>query len=134
MFLCERFPVRRWRLSRTPVIWHASTILRRSRLRWRTSLTPTVSLRTRKGIMMKWVLACALAVAWAMLSPASAQPTESVAQFFKGKTIRLMVATSTGGAYGAYAQLFAQFFGKHVPGEPGVITEYRPGAGGVVAA
>jgi tripartite-type tricarboxylate transporter receptor subunit TctC len=83
---------------------------------------------------MKRTLAGALAVIWATLVPAAAQPSESVAQFFKGKTIRLMVATSTGGAYGAYAQLFAQFFGRHVPGEPSVITEYRPGAGGVVAA
>jgi tripartite-type tricarboxylate transporter receptor subunit TctC len=81
---------------------------------------------------MKRMLAFCL-IAWAMLAPAQAEESP-VAQFFRGKTIRLMVATSTGGAYGAYAQLFAQFFGRHVPGEPAVITEYRPGAGGVVAA
>ena len=45
-----------------------------------------------------------------------------------------MIATSTGGAYGAYGLVFAQFFGRHVPGEPTVVPEYRPGAGGVVAS
>jgi tripartite-type tricarboxylate transporter receptor subunit TctC len=80
------------------------------------------------------MLACALVAIGTMLSPADAQPAESPAQFFKGKTIKLMIATSTGGAYGAYALVFAQFFGKHVPGEPAVVPEYRPGAGGVVAA
>ena len=30
--------------------------------------------------------------------------------------------------------MFAQYFGRHIPGEPAVVPEYRPGAGGVVAA
>jgi tripartite-type tricarboxylate transporter receptor subunit TctC len=70
----------------------------------------------------------------AMVASATAQPIESAAQFFRGKTIKLMIATSTGGAYGAYALVFAQHFGRHVPGEPAIVPEYRPGAGGVVFA
>ena len=54
--------------------------------------------------------------------------------FFRGKTIRLVVPTGPGGAYGLYGLLFAQHFGRHLPGEPVVLPEYRSGAGGVVAA
>src|SRR5688572_16588631 len=79
-------------------------------------------------------IACFLCGFVAMVSSTSAQPTASVADHFRGKTIKLNIATSAGGAYGAYALVFAQFFGKHVPGEPAVVPEYRPGAGGVVAA
>jgi len=85
---------------------------------------------------MQWMLRTTygLIAAWFMLSSASAQPAASVAEHFRGKTIKLMIATGTGGAYGGYALVFAQHFGKHVPGEPGITPEYRPGAGGVVAA
>jgi tripartite-type tricarboxylate transporter receptor subunit TctC len=62
---------------------------------------------------------------------ATAQPSEL---YFKGKSIRLIIPTGSGGAYGGYALVFAQFFGKHIPGEPPIVPEYRPGAGGVVAA
>jgi tripartite-type tricarboxylate transporter receptor subunit TctC len=79
-------------------------------------------------------IACCLIATGGVLSSAAAQPADSVAQHFRGKTIKLMIATGTGGAYGGYGLVFAQHFGKHVPGEPAVVTEYRPGAGGVVAA
>ena len=64
----------------------------------------------------------------------AAQPTAPSRDYFRGKTIKLNIATGTGGAYGAYALVFAQYFGRHIPGEPAVVPEYRPGAGGVVAA
>ena len=76
----------------------------------------------------------ALITVWTLLAPAAAQPADAIAQHFRGKTIRLIIATGTGGAYGGYGLVFAHYFGKHVPGEPAVVPEYRPGAGGVVAA
>ena len=79
-------------------------------------------------------IANCLVAGWLMHGPAVAQPSDPVSAFYKGKTIKLMIAASTGGAYGGYGLLFARFFGKHVPGEPAVVVEYRPGAGGVVAA
>jgi tripartite-type tricarboxylate transporter receptor subunit TctC len=79
-------------------------------------------------------IACILCSVVAIASTVMAQPAPSVADHFRGKTIKLNIATSSGGAYGSYALVFAQYFGKHVPGEPAVVPEYRPGAGGVVAA
>lgn len=53
---------------------------------------------------------------------------------FKGKTIRLVIGTSTGGGVDLYARLVAQFLGKHLPGEPVIIAQNMPGASSVVAA
>lgn len=54
--------------------------------------------------------------------------------YFKGKTITIVVGSSTGGGYDTYARLFARYLGKHVPGEPLVIVSNMPGAGSNIAA
>lgn len=86
--------------------------------------------------MLNWFFraACCIAALAAGLSFVQAQTAGDAAQIFKGKTIKVDIATGPGGAYGAYGLVFVQHFGKHIPGNPAVVTEYRPGAGGVVAA
>jgi len=54
--------------------------------------------------------------------------------FYKGKTVRMVVAYSPGGGYDTYARLIARYFSKHIPGNPRMIVENRPGAGGLIAA
>jgi tripartite-type tricarboxylate transporter receptor subunit TctC len=63
-------------------------------------------------------------------SPGSADP---VADFYKGKTVRLIVGYGTGGSYDLYGRLAAEFLGRHIPGNPTVITVNMPGAGGFKA-
>jgi tripartite-type tricarboxylate transporter receptor subunit TctC len=53
---------------------------------------------------------------------------------FKGKTIRLIIGTSTGGGVDLYARLVAQFLAKYLPGEPSIVPQNMPGASSVVAA
>jgi tripartite-type tricarboxylate transporter receptor subunit TctC len=53
---------------------------------------------------------------------------------FKGKTVRIIVGTSTGGGVDLYARLIAQFLGRHMPGEPVLIVQNMPGASSLVAA
>jgi tripartite-type tricarboxylate transporter receptor subunit TctC len=53
---------------------------------------------------------------------------------FKGKTIRLIIGTSSGGGVDLYARLVAQFLGRHLPGEPTIVPQNMPGASSVVAA
>ncbi len=53
---------------------------------------------------------------------------------FKGKSIRLIIGTSSGGGVDLYARLVAQFLGKHLPGEPVIVAQNMPGASSVVAA
>src|SRR5918999_6462050 len=55
-------------------------------------------------------------------------------EFFKGKTIRLVVGNSVGGAMDDWGRFVAQHLGKHIPGTPQIIVQNMPGAGGVSAA
>ena len=47
--------------------------------------------------------------------------------FYAGKTVRLIIGTTTAGDYGLYAQLMAQHIGKHIPGKPTVIVQIHAG-------
>lgn len=75
-----------------------------------------------------------LAAFCAASHPAAAQSSDAADEIFRGKTIKLIVPTGPGGAYGLYGLLLAQHYGRHLPGEPVVVPEYRAGAGGMVAA
>jgi tripartite-type tricarboxylate transporter receptor subunit TctC len=57
-----------------------------------------------------------------------------VADFYKGKTVRVVIGYSVGGGYDTYARLLAKYLGRHIPGNPEVIAENMPGAGSVKAA
>jgi tripartite-type tricarboxylate transporter receptor subunit TctC len=63
-------------------------------------------------------------------------PSAAFAQsnFYQGKTINLIVGSTTGGGYDLWARLLAQHLGKHIPGNPDVIVQNMPGAGSLVAA
>jgi tripartite-type tricarboxylate transporter receptor subunit TctC len=56
------------------------------------------------------------------------------AEFFRGKTITVMVPSSLGATLALYGRLVVDHLGKHIPGNPTVIIESRPGAGGAVGA
>ncbi|MEA2657483.1 MAG: hypothetical protein QOF64_61 [Candidatus Binatota bacterium] len=54
--------------------------------------------------------------------------------FYKGKTIRLVVGNSTGGAMDDWGRFVALYLGKHIPGNPDVVVQNMPGAGAIIAA
>jgi tripartite-type tricarboxylate transporter receptor subunit TctC len=64
--------------------------------------------------------------------PASAQP--SVAEFYKGRQVTILVGFTPGGSSSLYAQALARHMGRHLPGSPNFIVQHAPGAGGLVAA
>jgi tripartite-type tricarboxylate transporter receptor subunit TctC len=68
------------------------------------------------------------------LAAGNAVAQESVAQFYKGKTITIVVGTSAGGGYDLYARLIARHLSKHVPGQPNIVVNNMPGAASNVAA
>jgi len=72
----------------------------------------------------------ALAGAVVIAAPAAAQ---SVADFYKGKTIALLMGTNPGGSYDLYGRVIAEHLSRHIPGNPTIIMEHMPGAGGVIA-
>jgi tripartite-type tricarboxylate transporter receptor subunit TctC len=63
----------------------------------------------------------------------SAQAQDPVADFYRGKQLRIIVGSSTGGGYDLYARYLARYMGKHIPGNPTVIVQNMPGAGGMAA-
>ena len=70
-------------------------------------------------------------VAAVMLAAGALAPThEAKAQ---QSTLRIMLGHPPGGSYDLYARLAADFMKSHLPGNPNIIVEHRPGGGGVVA-
>jgi tripartite-type tricarboxylate transporter receptor subunit TctC len=75
------------------------------------------------------VAACAaVAVSLVLASAASA---DEVQQFYKGKSIRVVIGHSAGGGYDLYARLLSKHFRKHVPGQPTIVPQTMTGAGGL---
>jgi len=64
----------------------------------------------------------------------SGQLAYSAAPFYEGKAIRIIVGTAPGGGYDTYTRLIARHFGKYIPGNPTIIVDNMPGAGGLVSA
>ena len=58
----------------------------------------------------------------------------SAEDFYSGKKIFIVSASSAGGGYDQYARLLARHLGKHIPGAPTIIVQNRPGAAGAKAA
>ena len=54
--------------------------------------------------------------------------------FYKGKTVRLIVAFSAGGGYDTYSRTIARHLGKYIPGNPTVVVDNMTGAGGIIHA
>ena len=71
-----------------------------------------------------------LAVSFAASSADAAAP----ADFYKGRTVQLIVGFSAGGGYDLYARVLARHMGRHIPGNPSVVPQNMPGAGSVKAA
>src|SRR5215475_702516 len=62
--------------------------------------------------------------------PAAAQ--EDIAAFYKGKTVRIVVGTAAGGGYDLFARTVARHLAGHIPGNPTIIVQNQPAAGGLV--
>jgi tripartite-type tricarboxylate transporter receptor subunit TctC len=77
-----------------------------------------------------WVSAAALAATLATQGARSA----GVEDFYRGKTVSLLIGYSVGGGYDAYGRLLARHFGKHLPGNPNVVPQNMSGAGSLKAA
>ena len=63
-----------------------------------------------------------------------AQAQDSVASFYKGKSVTLLIGSSVGGGYDTYARLLARYIGRYIPGNPTIVPTNMPGAGGNLLA
>lgn len=59
---------------------------------------------------------------------------KAVGEFYRGKTLRIVIGSGAGGTYDIYSRLLAKHMPKYVPGMPTLLVQPRPGAGGLIAA
>jgi tripartite-type tricarboxylate transporter receptor subunit TctC len=69
----------------------------------------------------------------AALFAAAPSRADSVADFYKGKTIRIIIGTGIGGSYGVYGTLVSRHLGRFIPGQPTLVVQSMPAAAGLVA-
>jgi tripartite-type tricarboxylate transporter receptor subunit TctC len=72
-----------------------------------------------------------LLLAAIMLAAPIAAQAEPVADFYRGKTVNLLIGVGVGGEYDIQARLVARHIGKHIPGNPTVVPQNMTGAGGL---
>src|SRR5690349_8591072 len=83
----------------------------------------------RGGTLLRLVAGAVLACA--TIASAAAQPA---GDFYRGKTINLLVGSGEGGGFDLSARLVAQFLGRYLPGSPTIVVQNMPGASGLRVA
>jgi tripartite-type tricarboxylate transporter receptor subunit TctC len=83
---------------------------------------------------MPWkATAAVIAVLSALTLPHPVQ-AQSVADFYRGKQVQVLIGYSAGAGYDLYARLLARHMGKHIPGTPALVPQNMPGAGSLKLA
>lgn len=83
-----------------------------------------------KKILKTFVL---VGVAATLLTAPAVQAGE-VADFYRGKTMTMLISSGAGGGYDTMARILSRHMGRHIPGNPTFINKNMPGAGGIRAA
>ena len=75
-----------------------------------------------------------LVIGLVVLATTTSAPAQTVEEFYKGKTINLVIGFSVGGGYDLYARHLARHIGRHIPGNPTIVPQNMAGAGSLRAA
>jgi tripartite-type tricarboxylate transporter receptor subunit TctC len=70
----------------------------------------------------------------ALALPSAAAAANDDDDFYRGKTMSLIIPIGPGGAYDTYSRLVARYLGKQIPGNPVIVPRNMPGAGGTIAS
>ena len=92
--------------------------------------------------LTSWILSLIVSLAllsqslWAAqaVAPKAGFDEKSVADFYRGKTVRIVVGFSAGGGYDQYSRLIARHLSRHIPGNPNVLVDNMAGVGSMIAA
>jgi tripartite-type tricarboxylate transporter receptor subunit TctC len=69
-----------------------------------------------------------------LLNPLNLERASAQTPFYQGKQIRLVIGSTVGGGYDLWPRAVARYLTKHIPGNPDIVPQNMPGAGGIVAA
>src|SRR5438046_3431902 len=70
----------------------------------------------------------------ALLSPVSPAAAQSVADFYRGRTMTMLIGYTSGGGYDLYARVLSRHMGRYIPGNPTIVPQNMPGAGSLRVA
>jgi tripartite-type tricarboxylate transporter receptor subunit TctC len=70
----------------------------------------------------------------ALATPVSSTAADPVAEFYRNKSISMIIATAPGGDYDLRARLVSRHMGRHIPGNPTIVPRNMPGGVGIQAA
>ncbi len=80
------------------------------------------------------VTGAAAAIAGASLARVAPVRADPVEDFYRGKSMRLLIGYGPGGGYDLYGRIVAEFLPRHLPGHPTIVPQNMPGAGSLQAA
>ncbi len=80
---------------------------------------------------MRLATTCVLAGLIALAAPAT---SSSAGDYYAGKSIDLLIGAPPGGGYDIYARALARHYGRHIPGQPTIVSKNMPGAASARAA
>jgi tripartite-type tricarboxylate transporter receptor subunit TctC len=79
-------------------------------------------------------LAIAAATGASARGTTTAYAADSIADFYSGKNVQLVIGYAPGGGYDIYARALARHMARHIPGRPAIVVQNMPGAGSIKAA
>ena len=80
------------------------------------------------GLRRRVLLVAALVAVCGAPTPVPAEP---VADFYRGKTILVLIGVGAGGEYDTIARLVARYIGRYIPGHPSLVPQNMTGASGL---
>jgi tripartite-type tricarboxylate transporter receptor subunit TctC len=90
--------------------------------------------REDHGILSLLEKQAALLPLFLMLFAAWSADLRAQGDFYQGKTITMVVSSTSGGGYDLWARLTARYLGKYIPGNPSIVVQNMPGAGNIIGA
>ncbi len=78
------------------------------------------------------MLAIASTAETAIAQPSSPAPGKD--SFYKDRTVSLLIGFGSGGGNDTWARLIARHISRHIPGQPNILAQNAPGAGGLALA
>ena len=80
------------------------------------------------------VFSLLILLSFELLNPLNLEPVFAQANFYQGKTIRIIVGNLPGDTHDLFARAYSRGMGKHIPGTPSIQVQNMPGAGTMIAA
>jgi tripartite-type tricarboxylate transporter receptor subunit TctC len=80
---------------------------------------------------MAWKRCTAAAVCTIAIAGVGSAEADEIADFYRGRTLTIIVSTAAGGGYDLWARLLSRHLSRNMPGNPDIVVQNTPGSGGL---